>query len=253
MAFYSQVNDSLQRKIPMQGTDNFRDIGGYKTKDGKTVKWGKIYRSAALNKLTTSDTLELKKLAVKTVFDFRGPYEIAIAKDNLPKGIQWINLPYGSENIGKTMIDFTNEKKMDSLLIAVYTDLPNLTKRYKPVFQQILCSDEPIVYHCTAGKDRTGMATALLLYALGVPESTIMQDYLASNYYRKAEINKVITIPTKDGMKTLPKSVQQVKKEWLMATVHAIIKQYGSIDNYLQKEMGIGPEEIQILRKKLLE
>ncbi|MBV8328077.1 tyrosine-protein phosphatase [Chryseobacterium sp.] len=251
--FYSQVNDSLKRKVPMEGAINFRDIGGYTTKDGKNVKWGKIYRSAALNKLTSHDTIKLKQLGIKTVFDFRGPSEIAVAKDNLPKSIDWTNLPAGSENLGKTMLDISNEKKIDSLVMAIYTDLPNMTKRYQPVFQQLLTSDDPILYHCAAGKDRTGIATALVLYALGVPESKIMEDYLASNYYRQGEINKLITIPTKNGMKAVPKVMQQVKAEWLEATANAIIRQYGSVEAYLRKEMQVGPEQIKILRKKFLE
>ncbi|WP_407483208.1 tyrosine-protein phosphatase [Elizabethkingia meningoseptica] len=253
VVLYAQVSDSLKRKVYLEGAINFRDAGGYKTTDGKRVKWGRIYRSEALNKFTSNDTIKLKRLRIKTVFDFRGPYEIARAKDNLPKEVKWINLPQGSENIGNNMPDLSNEKKLDSLLITVYTDLSNMAKRYEPVFHELLTSDRPILYHCTAGKDRTGLATALILYALGVPKSSIVEDYLASNYYRKPEINKVITVHTKDGIKTLPKIVQQVKAEWLEATFDAIIHQYGSIDLYLNKEMGIGPRQIEILRKRLLE
>jgi len=251
---FAQVADSSQREVRLDGAINFRDLGGYATMDGKHVKWRKIYRSAALNRLTTADLDKLKSLSLSRVADFRGPYEVQIAPDRLPMGITRISLPAGSENIGDSNYskNIMQQLRNDSFLLGFYSNLTPFTARYKPMFDQLLAlnNDSALLFHCTAGKDRTGIGAALVLYALGVDEKTIMEDYLATNYYRSAENDRAIVGLTKMYHldEQTARNVMAAKPEYLQATFNAIRRQYSSLENYLNKEMGLDPEKVKKLR-----
>jgi protein-tyrosine phosphatase len=256
---YAQITDSTQREVKLQGAINFRDLGGYATKDGKHVKWGKIYRSAALNHLTDSDISKLEGLSLSRVADFRGPYEVKIAEDRLPANVNRISLPAGSENIGDSnyMKQMIRQMKNDSSLIGFYSDLTPFKDRYQPVFKELLTisPDSAFLFHCTAGKDRTGIAAALILYALGVDEHTIMEDYLATNYYRRAENDKAVGMMVKAyGLdEVTARKMMGAKPEYLQATFTAIKTQYGSMNNYLEKGLGLTKSDLSQLKKAYLD
>ena len=255
----AQIGDSSKRAVKLQGAVNFRDLGGYATNDGKHIKWGKLYRSAALNQLTAADEEKIQSLHLSTVLDFRGPYEIKAAPDKLPANITAVNLPAGSENIGDNnyMKQMIQSMKNDSAMISFYNTLAPFHDRYKPMFDLLLRenNDSALLFHCTAGKDRTGIAAALILYALGVDEKTIMDDYLATNYYRKNENEKAVNgMVTLYGLDKVTASNMMVAKEtYLNATFSAIRSNFGSVDNYLEKEMGLTKAKRKILKQKFLE
>lgn len=250
----AQIIDSTKREVKLEGAINFRDIGGYQTKDGNHVKWGKIYRSAALDKLTDHDLKTLQEKHLALIADFRGPFEVKAAPDKLPAGATRISLPAGSEQIGDSNYAKVMMKQManDSSLIGFYSDTRSFKDRYKPMFDDLLSlnADSALLFHCTAGKDRTGIAAALVLYALGVDENTIMQDYLATNYYRTAENERAIAGMVKFyGLdEKMARNMMAAKEEYLNATFASINKQYGSIDKYLQKEMGLSKKKLKQLR-----
>ena len=256
---FSQIVDSSRREIKLQGAVNFRDIGGYKTKDGMHVKWGKIYRSAALNNLTPQDLEILGKKSLQFDIDFRGPYEVKIAPDKIPVSVNQISLPAGSENIGDStyMKQMVVSMKSDSALIQFYSNLAPFHDRYKPLFDLLLTvkSDSALLFHCSAGKDRTGIAATLILYALGVDDTTILADYLATNYYRRNENERAIK-----GMVALYKMNQETaanmmaaKESYIEATFNIIRLKYGSIDLFLEMEMGLTAEKRNKLKQKFLE
>jgi len=250
----AQIADSAKREIKLEGAINFRDIGGYATKDGRHVKWGKIYRSASLNKLTDDDLKKLQNLSLAYIADFRGPYEVQAAPDRVPANVTRISLPAGSETIGDSnyMKYMIQQMKKDSSLVTFYSTLSPFKERYKPVFDEMLHldKDSAMLFHCTAGKDRTGIAAALILYSLGVDEKTIMQDYLATNYYRAAENEKAIGGMVKlYGLdESVARNMMAAKESYLEATFAAIKNQYGSVDNYLDKEMGLDKKKIKKIR-----
>lgn len=250
---FAQIADSTKREIKLQGAINFRDVGGYPTREGKQVKWGKIYRSAALNKLTDADIQKLQSLSLARVADFRGPYEVSAAPDKLPACATRISLPAGSEHVGDSnyMKNMAQQMRNDSFIIQFYSGIAPFRERYRPLFNELLTlhKDSALLFHCTAGKDRTGIAAALVLYALGVDEKIIMQDYEATNYYRAAENEKAITGIMKGyGInEAAARNMMAAKQDYLQATFTAIKHQYGSIDNYLEKEMGLDTAS----RKKL--
>lgn len=251
----AQIADSSIREIKLQGAVNFRDIGGYSTKDGKKVKMGLIYRSAALNTLTDKDVETIQNLGIKYDFDFRGPYEVKTAPDKIPSMTTRLSLPAGSETIGDSnyMKNMSKLIKSDSFLISFYTNLSSFKNRYTPLFDSLLSNktQSPFLFHCTAGKDRTGIAAALILYALGVDEQTIYNDYEATNYYRRNENAKTITQMTKYyGLdEKTATNLMGAKKEYIAATFAKIRAQYGTMELYLEKVLGLTKAKIATLKK----
>ncbi len=257
-SLFAQVADSAKRHVVLQGAANFRDLGGYTTADGHHVKWGEVYRSADISKLTDSDLKVLKSRNITYDVDLRGHQEQAQAPDKINPGTDYILCPAGSDNMNwaKT-ISTLKGTQADSLMVSYYSNTQYLADRYKPFFDKLLNlpQGQSLVYHCSAGKDRTGIGSALFLYSLGVPYDTIMSDYLASNYYRK-DVNAQLTAMMVKSMHLDPevaKSMSGVKKEYLDATFSAIVKQYGSVDNYLKTQIGLDDEKIALLKKKFLE
>jgi len=254
MAATAQIADSSIREIKLQGAVNFRDIGGYKTNDGKKVKMNVLYRSAALNTLTDADLAKLESLDIKYDFDFRGPYEVKTAPDKIPAGTTRISLPAGSENIGDSnyLKNMGKYLKSDSFMMSFYTVLTPFKDRYTPLFDSLISNKNtsPMLFHCTAGKDRTGIAAALILYALGVDEQTIFDDYEATNYYRRNENAKSIAQMTKYyGLdEKTAQNLMGAKKDYIAATFATIRAKYGSIDVYLDKELGLTKKKINQLR-----
>ena len=264
ICFYSisnaQVADSAKRHVVLQGAANFRDLGGYATADGHHVKWGEVYRSADISKLTDADLAILKQKNINYDVDLRGRQESAQAPDKLNPGMDYILCPAGSNNsLNDWMKSIAHAKGTagDSLMVVYYSKTDSLAARYKPFFDKLLGLPvgQSLVFHCTAGKDRTGIGAALLLYSLGVPYETIMSDYLASNYYRKDAntkmINQMVNFMHIDQQ--VAADMAGVNKEDLDATFNAITQKYGSVDNYLRTEIGLDDTKIAMLKKKFLE
>ncbi len=253
----AQVQDSAKRVVPVKGAVNFRDIGGYATKDGHHVKWNKVYRSAAINKLTDEDMQLLQVRHIYTVIDFRGTQEAKQAQDRLLPNTSYTLCPAGSDSVGNWMKNAAALTSGDSLMLSFYTSTQYFGARYKPFFNQLLQLQDTsaLLFHCTAGKDRTGIGAALLLYALGVPEKTIMQDYDATNVYRAAENGQAIKAMM-GYMHIKPevaKDMMAAKPAYLQASFTAIKKQYGSVDAFLKNEIGLTASKASLLKAKYLE
>ncbi len=256
-----QVADSSLRQVQLQGAVNFRDIGGYVTSDGHRVKWHKIYRSADISKLTENDLLIIRQKKIIDVVDLRGVNESKNAPDKLNPGMDYILCPAGSDgdlnNWMKSLSTVKTKAGGDSMMIAYYANTQFLADRYKPMFAKLdsLSGDSALLLHCTAGKDRTGIGTALILYALGVPYETIVQDYIATNYYRAGDNEQKIKqmVNYMHINEAVATDLLSAKKEFLDATFAAIKNQYGSVNNYLKQEMGLDEQGIQSLKIKYLE
>jgi protein-tyrosine phosphatase len=246
------------RAIFLQGAINFRDLGGYLTNDAKQVKWGKIYRSADISKLTDKDVDVLASLNVKMVCDLRGEKEVETAPDKQIPGSNRILLSAGSENIGGAgsfMKYMTSPQRADSMMRSFYTRTDHLKAKYKPVFDQLLAleTDKALMIHCTAGKDRTGVGAALILYALGVNEETIIKDYELTNQYRKELNEQTVKLMTAQGVpENSARSMMAAKAEYLNAAFDAIKKQFGSVDLFLEKEIGLDAGKRKLLQSKFL-
>lgn len=225
------------KHLPMAGGFNFRDLGGYTTKDKSTVKWGKIFRSDDLALLTTADLTYLSSIPLVKIIDFRSNEEINTAPDKLPHSLkQHIELSISPGNLS----DWSQlkAKEVDDIMILLNKMLVSDTafiKQFRTMFTllQDPSQNVPLLYHCTAGKDRTGMATALILYALGVDDQTIMEDYLLSNQYILEKFTAYIEAkPELMGLFS-------VKEAFLQAGLDTIITEHGSIDNFLTQQLKV--------------
>lgn len=255
----AQIADSSIREVKLQGASNFRDLGGYTTKDGHHVKWDKVFRSADISRLTDDDLSVLKNKHIDYVVDLRGTDESKKAPDHLNPKIDYILCPAGSDaSLNDWMKTVATMKSGgDSMMKAYYVKTEFLADRYKPFFEKLigLPDDEALLLHCTAGKDRTGIGSALLLYTLGVPYETIVSDYLATNYYRRSDNEKMINsmVQYMHINEGVARDLSSAKKEYLDETFNAIKLKYGSVDNFLKGPMGLDDKKINILKNKFLE
>jgi len=249
----AQIADSAMRKVSLQGVVNFRDIGGYRTNDGKQVVWGRIYRSGALSRTTAADREELYNRRITSIFDFRNLDEALSGPDTVWQDAVYMRCGAGSEQLSGWGSILKTLTTGDSLLNSFYGSVDSLGARYKPLFQKLMNQPrrEAVVYHCSSGKDRTGIATALILHALGVPDAIIWQDYEASNFYRQRENEKAIAVLSANGYpRAVAEDLVVVKPSYLQTTWDALNKKYGTIDNFLEKELGMGPDQLKKLREK---
>lgn len=255
---FSQVADSSLRRVPLQGAINFRDLGGYATSDGHHVKWHVLYRSADISKLTSADLDTLGARHIVYDVDLRGVQESAKAPDKLNPGMDYILCPAGSDSLNAAMFQHIAGMQTggDSMMLVWYKNTAYLTPRYKPFFGKLLVlpSGDALLFHCTAGKDRTGIAAALLLYALGVPYETIREDYEATNYYRAVDNDKAMASMTSMHIgEPVVRAMMSANGMYLDATFASIRAQYGSIDNYLAGQLGLDQASLVRLRAKYLE
>jgi protein-tyrosine phosphatase len=254
----AQVADSSMRHVALRGAVNFRDLGGYATADGHRVKWHVLYRSADISKLTTADLDTLNARHIGYDVDLRGVNESANAPDRLNPGTDYLLCPAGSDSVNTMFQHLAGMTQGgDSLMYVFYSNTTYLTPRYKPFFGKLLVlpDQKALLFHCTAGKDRTGIAAALLLYALGVPYSTIRADYEATNYYRAADNERMLRVMVTSMHISEPvaRSMMGAKGSYLDATFDAIRAQYGSVDRYLADQLGLDQQKLVILRAKYLE
>lgn len=220
-----------EKHLPMTGGFNFRDLGGIKTMDGKTLQWGKLFRADEFKNLTDNDLNYLSSIPLTTNVDFRSSEEIDLSPHKLPNSLKnYINLSISpgslTLNLSKITVDEA-DSFMVNLNLKLVTDSLSINQ-YKKFFA--LLQNEsylPLIYNCSAGKDRTGLATALILYSLNVDEEIIFNDYLASNIY--------LADKYASNIETYPhlKPLFEVRREFLKAGIDKIKENYGTIDNYL--------------------
>ena len=236
------------RSLNLAGASNFRDLGGYIGHDGQPVRWRTLFRSDHLATLTPDDQAQLVRLGLARAFDFRGVHERAASAYELP-GVTLHALP----------IEPTVVQRMKDLLVAGRKLTPQQTvalmqetyrafvndnaAAFAGLFQHLLADDAPLVFHCTAGKDRTGFAAALILLALGVPRPVVMQDYLLTNELLRMDSAPAYGIPP-EVMQVL----RRVQAEFLDAALHAVDTDHGGVDAYLQRELGLSPAALRQLQ-----
>lgn len=255
-----------ERKLVIADLDNFRDLGGLKTRDGRFVSWGRFYRSDALNDLLTSEFPYIEYLKINKVFDLRSDLEIAVAKDNLPTNVIYEHFPiFDDKNSG--MLQGVQEKISDGLLTksdaeellmqANETFASHDAKKFNTLLHQIMVLDNaPNIFHCTAGKDRTGYTAAIILAILKVDKQTILDEYEMTNFYTEAQIKKAMTGTLKqkglDGSIT-PEAIEvllSVNKKYLEAAFDIIDKKYGGIDAYIKNQLGFSDAQRQEMIQK---
>ncbi|MDX6742182.1 tyrosine-protein phosphatase [Actinocorallia sp. A-T 12471] len=241
------------RLVKLNGTVNFRDVGGYRTTNGKWVRMGKVYRTDALDKLTSADLAKLKRLGIKVAYDLRMDAERAAAPDKLPAGVRYVVADVAGGG-AYTGMPTTPEAAADLMIEgekAMVTS-PSAKKALSTVFDGLADKRaRALLFHCTAGKDRTGWAAASLLTALGVPRATVMADYLASNDYRAAA-NAAALAALPPAQAAIYKPLLDVRAEYLNAGFAQVKKSFGTFSGYEKKGLGLSKAELKELKDSLL-
>jgi protein-tyrosine phosphatase len=245
------MSDSPSRHLNLAGASNFRDLGGYPGRDGRLVRWRQIFRSNHLGHLTEADIEALRPLGLKSAFDFRGTEERAEAMCAVAE-ITVHSLPIEPTVTAELRSRLAAGPVLPADALEVMRDsyrnyVRQNTPSYRALFAHLLEDRAPLVIHCTAGKDRTGFACALILHALGVPEDAIAEDYLLTNrFYRR---------PTTSS--DLPDDVRQVlgsvESSFLAAAFDAISTDYGDLESYFSHGLGLGAGERARLEARYLE
>lgn len=252
----AQQRQAPDREVALEGAVNFRDLGGYLTTDFRRISMGRIYRAGDISRLTDADMEEIKRRKIYNVIDFRGEDEAAAAPDRLLHGAGYIRLPAGSEKSADWASFTQGYASGTEIMIAFYSDVSVFRERYRPFFRQLLMLPDTsaVVFHCSAGKDRTGIAAALFLYALDVPMETIMSDYVATNYYRRAENEIIIDSLANEGYdRRMAAELMEANPLYLETAFQALKRQYGSVDSFLYRELGMNEAARFRLREKFLQ
>lgn len=241
------------RHLNLAGASNFRDLGGYATRDGRIVRWRQIFRSNHLGHLTDDDIAIVRSLGVRSAFDFRGTEERAAALCGM-SDITVHPLPVeptvvaALRAIAAEGTPLSTDHALDVMRDSYRSYVQNNTPRFRALFAHLLEDRAPLVIHCTAGKDRTGFACALILHTLGVADDVISEDYLLTNRFYRRDPNTSSDLP--DDVKQVLGSVQP---SFLAAAFEAIATDYGDLETYLRDGLGLGTSERADLAARYLQ
>jgi protein-tyrosine phosphatase len=247
------MSDTPPRHLNLAGASNFRDLGGYPGMDGRRVRWRQIFRSNHLGHLTEADIEALRPLGLKSAFDFRGSEERVAATCGLAE-IAVHSLPIEPTVVAALRarlaagVALSPADALDVMRDSYRNYVRYNTPNFRALFAHLLEDRAPLVIHCTAGKDRTGFACALILHALGVADEVIAEDYLLTNrFYRRDP----------GASSDLPEDVKQVlgsvEGSFLAAAFGAISADYGDLESYFSDGLGMGAGERVALRARYLE
>jgi len=246
------MSDLPARHLDLEGASNFRDLGGYPTADGRVVRWRRIFRSNHLGHLTAADIDVVRGLGVRSAFDFRGRDERAAAVCGVAD-ITVHSLPIEPTVVAalRARLAAGSLSADDALEIMreSYRNYVRLnTHSFRALFAHLLDDHAPLVIHCTAGKDRTGFACALVLHALGVPEEFIAEDYLLTNRFYRRDPSASTDLP--DDVR---QAIGSVEASFLTAGFDAIRTDYGDLESYLRDGLALGVGERTSLRERYLQ
>lgn len=254
-----QVFHVAERVIPLEQGSNFRDIGGYPAAGGKTVRWGLIYRSGATPLLTDNDRVTISKLGLANLVDLRSDEERQLAPTRID-GVRYNAIGYA---LGSMMPKDAGTLRNGSQL---YRNFPQFfAPQLRLVFELLEKGDGPLQFNCSAGQDRTGFTAAMILSALGTPRDVIVSDYLKSTALRRPEFemphfdpaafpgNPVAQMFAAHPSSPATPLVEADGTPFLAGAFAEIEAKWGSVDAYLQQEVGLTPERVAVLRARYTE
>lgn len=258
-----------ERVLPLDHGSNFRDLGGYPAAGGKHVRWGMIYRSGASPMLTDTDLRQIQSLGLDNMVDLRSSEERTMAPTRI-SGIPYTAVGYPMAAISSRFNESPGRQSMVPQLEQVYRNFPTaLAPQLRIIFDRLLDGEAPIAYNCSAGQDRTGFVTAMILSALGTPREVIYRDYALSPTYRhpEYEMPKIDPVAQKDNPVAMffaryqqdpaaakPKPLNEADgTPYLAWSFDEIEKRWAGVDRYLQEEAGVAAADLTKLRSMYLE
>ena len=264
------VHPAPGTQLPFEGGHNFRELGGYEADEGKHIKWGQIWRGIPTCKLTgEADRAKLDALGLRLILDLRSSGEVQKEPDYVPDGARLVQIcglcaedgheiSFAPDDIAALMKGYEESADGSTFVQAMYERMLFGNKAFKELFRALEAGETPILFHCSAGKDRTGVAAMLILLALGASDETICADYERTNLCRKAEIDAVLAEHAEEiaanpacRMRYYRKAgVDPAAAPFVLRTIRA---KYGSAENYLEAEYGLTPARLMRLRRMYLE
>jgi len=243
----------------MPGIPNLRDIGGHETADGRRVRTGRVFRSGQLDR---TDGDDLAGLGVRTVYDLRTERERGLAPDRVPDGVKVIiadvlggavdsaaaTLTAYAADVQSAMKELGHGRGADLLRDSYrqMVSLPSASAAYRDLFTGIVGADGPSLFHCTAGKDRTGWAAAVMLTLAGVPDDVVTRDYLSSNEFVLPAYQPLLDrLAAKGGDPYVLLPLLRVDASYLDAAWDEMRKMYGSVETYVGEGLGVDPDAVR--------
>jgi len=234
----------------LEGVLNFRDIGGYKTADGHTIRYNVVYRSATLHEMTLSDNQKLAPLKIRYEIDLRTATERSTAPTNWgPNSPEVIDIPF--LRVG-TLPNSPDPAQVQAMIRHFYADNVVVNApTIGTILHDLAQGDEPVLIHCTGGVDRTGMTVAVLMTILGVSRNDVYREYLVSGKLTKEQLRRIVA---NSGVAISPKTLKaiSIQPSSLDAFFASIDKNYGSFDAYVRNGLKLSNQDIQSLRRRLL-
>lgn len=265
----SPVRAVRERILSFQGGCNFRDIGGYRTRQGSSTRWGKVYRAGVLTYFTEDDHAPLTQLQIRAICDLRRAEEREREPTHWPD--TGTNALFWDDGVVTPTIRALsadrprNAAGMFDAMVALYRALPAwMAGRIAGMFQAIEQGNIPMVVHCAAGKDRTGIAVAVLLRALDVPEETVIDDYLLTNtsgdfeaFIRSRQQAQLGVGDNHTPLLAMPEDMRRVlfsaDSAFLEAAFEQIDRELGGVDAYLAQTVGVSDLTRERVLRELLE
>ena len=254
---------TAERRLPLEGTVNFRDLGGYETSAGQRIRWGRVFRSDHLSRLTDRDIAFLQRMKIRCVCDFRTSAEAQKRPDRFPGDGPgaYLHLPIDNLKFNPTTL-FEKLKRGDTdwltrefLIDGYILNIDKFAAIWGEVFRRLADPGQmALVFHCTGGKDRAGTCAALVLLALGVPEETVILDHGLSNIFIADVIDKIYAQFESSGIDRKKISPYFTAPQYCIeALLHHLHEKYGSPADYLRSKAGVTEEMLKEIRRQLLE
>lgn len=246
---------ALQRRLPLEKVHNARDLGGLTGIDGRRLRTGKLFRSGNPGRASAADLDRLGALGLEAVIDFRAEPEKAQDEAHFGQRFHWIASPVLDGNMAMAVLlprlREATQAFSTTMMVEIYREFPS---RYQAPFGGFLktaMTGKTLLFHCTAGKDRTGFASLLLLSALGVKHDDIVSNYLESNHCNAQFFQDILAKSSERGVtEDVMMPLLEVSPAYLDASVQAIKQEYGGMDRYLTDVLKI---DVDVLRDHYLE
>lgn len=258
--------------LNLTGAPNARDLGGILSADGRHVRPGMLIRSGALSRLTEEDITKLRQIGLKTVVDFRAERERGDRPDAVIEGVRYVNCPILEQMTGITREQNDGEippyyraaiaagRNAADRMAGMYLPLVESdysTTHYAQFLRCVLDhEDGALLFHCTQGKDRAGIGAMLVLSALGVPRKAILEDYLLTNGYLAAEVDRVVEESRRysedPDLEFAIRAFEAASERYMQNAWASIDRNYGSVEAFLDQRLGFGAHEAAALREKYL-